>query len=251
MADSAVGKVLREAAGWVGYMEKRSDSSLDDFTANAGKGNYTRFNRDYGAWTGQRAQGWAWCAIFVSCVFRYALGKDIFPLFQYCPTGVNNFKKAGQWAASGPRPGDVIFYKDASGTACHVGIVEKADNLRVYTIEGNTSSAAGVEANGECVARKSYDLGYGRILGYGRPGYGAAEAVRSEEDIMFDELIEKYGRDAVKSAVGDLVAARANEDWKVAGSDWLHAAAGLSGVHNQNEPVTFGVLGTVLSKLPK
>ena len=41
----------------------------------------------------------------------------------------------------------------------------------MYTIEGNTSSAAGMVANGGCVRDKSYSLTYNRIGGYGRPNY--------------------------------------------------------------------------------
>ena len=44
-------------------------------------------------------------------------------------------------------------------------------NLYVYTIEGNTSVASGVIANGGGVCRKKYSLSYNRIYGYGRPEY--------------------------------------------------------------------------------
>lgn len=47
----------------------------------------------------------------------------------------------------------------------------KVDANRVYTIEGNTSSASGVIPNGGAVAYKSYQLNYNRIAGYGRPKY--------------------------------------------------------------------------------
>ena len=48
------------------------------------------------------------------------------------------------------------------GLSDHVGIVEKVENGRVYTIEGNTSDSC---------ARRSYSLGYYEILGYGIPAY--------------------------------------------------------------------------------
>ena len=47
------------------------------------------------------------------------------------------------------------------------------DDSRVYTVEGNTSSEAGIVANGGCVAQKSYDLHDPGIAGYGRPDYDA------------------------------------------------------------------------------
>jgi hypothetical protein len=246
---AVIKKLLEIASGEVGYLEKKSNASLDDFTANAGTANYTKYARDYAAWGWGNYQGQPWCDVFVSWCFKTAFNDDLVAGHNsYCPSHVNWFKARSRWHTGNPQAGGVIFFKDSSGVACHVGIVEKVDNLRVYTIEGNTSSAAGVVANGGAVARKSYGLSYGSILGYGRPDYGS-EDLKSEEDIMFDELIAKYGRDAVKSAVEDLIVAREIADWKVKGSDWLHAAAQLSSVHNQNEPVTFGTLGTVLEKL--
>lgn len=53
----------------------------------------------------------------------------------------------------------------------HTGLVVKVSGGRVYTIEGNTSSAAGVVPNGGCVRDKSYPLGASYIGGYGRPDY--------------------------------------------------------------------------------
>ena len=44
-------------------------------------------------------------------------------------------------------------------------------NRCLNTIEGNTSSTAGVVANGGGVFEKSYALNYTRIAGYGRPRY--------------------------------------------------------------------------------
>lgn len=49
-----------------------------------------------------------------------------------------------------------------NGIADHVGIVEKIENGRVYTIEGNTSDTCD---------RKDYDLYSENILGYGTPMY--------------------------------------------------------------------------------
>ena len=48
------------------------------------------------------------------------------------------------------------------GLSDHVGIVEKVENGRVYTVEGNSSDS---------VRQKSYPLGYYEILGYGIPAY--------------------------------------------------------------------------------
>ena len=39
--------VLTVAESQVGYLEKKSNANLDDFTANAGSANYTKYNREY------------------------------------------------------------------------------------------------------------------------------------------------------------------------------------------------------------
>ena len=75
-----------------------------------------------------------------------------------------------------------------------------------------------------------------------------------EEDFdmsLLKDLADKYGEDAVKSAVESVIVARKDDAWKVQGSDYLHANCDFSDVHCHDEPVTFGVLGTILSKLRK
>ncbi len=62
--------------------------------------------------------------------------------------------------------GDIIFFDWADsndGKADHVGIVEKVENNRVYTIEGNT--------RGDMCKQNVYDVGSSVILGYGTPAY--------------------------------------------------------------------------------
>ena len=53
----------------------------------------------------------------------------------------------------------------------NTGLVYKVDDTYVYTIEGNTSGASGVIANGGGVCQKKYKLNYSSIAGYGRPKY--------------------------------------------------------------------------------
>lgn len=106
-----------------------------------------------------------WCAIFVSwCAEQCGyLNAGVMPEFAGCGTGVNWFQVRGQWlpGSETPQPGMVIFFKwygsDAS-ISDHVGIVERVENGRVYTIEGNS---------GDLVRQNSYPIGYGEILGYG------------------------------------------------------------------------------------
>ena len=64
--------------------------------------------------------------------------------------------------------------------------MEKVEGGKVFTIEGNTSSAAGVVENGGAVASKSYSLTYNRIGGYGRPNYSL---IQEDEDMDINKLI--------------------------------------------------------------
>jgi len=92
-----ISKVIKEAEKWIGYLEKKNNSDLEDFTKNAGYNNYTIFAKQYKEYFNINLQGNAWCAMFVSCIFRNALGaevqKKIMPHFSYCPTGVTQFKQ--------------------------------------------------------------------------------------------------------------------------------------------------------------
>lgn len=106
-----------------------------------------------------------WCAIFVSwCADQCGLlDSGAIPKFSGVGTGVNWFQSRGQWlpGSATPEPGMLIFFKwygSDSLIADHVGIVERVENGRVYTIEGNSN---------DMVRRNSYPIGYGEILGYG------------------------------------------------------------------------------------
>lgn len=78
-----------------------------------------------------------------------------------------------------PKTGDQVFFKN-SIRIYHTGIVEKVDSEKIYTIEGNTSGAKGVVANGGGVWEKSYYLSHGAIAGYGRPDWALAEVLKYE-----------------------------------------------------------------------
>ncbi len=177
---NAVKKLIDQAMIWDGYLEKRSNSQLDDKTANAGSGNFTCFARDYKEHTGQNFQGQPWCAMFVSEVFVQAFGLENAKkllggaLYHYCPTGVDQFKKAGRWSDT-PEPGAVIFFTNGS-RAYHTGMVTEVTSTKVKTMEGNTSGASGVIENGGGVCGKTYSRTYGKILGYGLPDWSLVKS---------------------------------------------------------------------------
>lgn len=167
-----------------GYLEKATNENLDDKTANAGNKNYTKYARDLWAvkFFNSSKVGVAWCAVFVAWSFYVAYGKEAAlsllcqPSTDNCGAGCksarNYFKAKGQ-LYDAPQTGDVVyFYSKNKSSISHTGLVYDVDNTYVYTVEGNTSSASGVVANGGAVARKKYRLSYERFAGFGRPNYG-------------------------------------------------------------------------------
>lgn len=168
MANTA-DKVVNIALNEVGYLEKRTNSQLDSKTANAGSANYTKYGKNMGC------NGLAWCDAFVDDCFVQAYGREkakelLGGFSNYTPTSAQYFKDMGRWHTSNPQIGDQIFFHNST-RICHTGIVYQVDSSRVYTIEGNTSGASGVIANGGGVCKKSYPLSHSRIAGYGRPNY--------------------------------------------------------------------------------
>ena len=190
-------KVIDIALSEEGYLEKETNSNLDSKTGNAGDENYTKYASDLAevSFFNGRKQGAAWCAVFVAWCFYKAFGKEAAlkllcqPTKDNCGAGCKYirqyFKAKGQWHTSSPQSGDVIVFYDSTKTSfAHTGLVYKVDSSKVYTIEGNTSGANGVVANGGGVCRKSYNLNYASIAGYGRPEWGVqaqAEQVQAPE----------------------------------------------------------------------
>ena len=179
-------KVLQVAMDQVGYLEKASNKNLDDKTANAGRGDFTKFARDLDAvetfYNGPK-QGFAWCDVFVDWCFVQAYGMELAQkmLFQpdkslgaSCTQSSRYFKNAGRFYTS-PQPGDQIFFQSRDRVV-HTGLVYAVDSQRVYTVEGNTSGASGVVANGGGVKQKSYSRSYSGIYGYGRPDYALVDS---------------------------------------------------------------------------
>lgn len=108
-----------------------------------------------------------WCAIFVSWVAEQAglIEKGTIPKFAAVSQGIKFYKDRGLWRdrSYSPRPGDLIFFDwNYNGIIDHVGIVEKVENDRVYTIEGNSN---------DICKEKNYSITSSSIYGYGTPNY--------------------------------------------------------------------------------
>lgn len=161
-ASGTAADVLSLAASQIGYHEKATEEFLDDFTANSGTANYTKYARDLGV-----ANGQPWCGYFVWWCMRTAgVPDDRHPCVGYVTK--DWFVTRGLWHDRGtyvPKPGDYIAFGDPLN---HCGIVESVSADRVYTLEGNSS---------DVVKRRDYALTETRIAGYGTINYTGASPV--------------------------------------------------------------------------
>ena len=207
-------KVIDVALNEVGYIEKASNSNLDDKTANTGSGNYTKYARDLDKinfYNGPK-NGYAWCDVFVDWCFVQAFGKER-ALELLCQpeksTGAGcgfsmNFYKAHNQFYTEPKAGDQIFFTDGT-SIYHTGLVYKVENSRVYTVEGNTSDMNYVDGNGGKVCKKSYPIGASYIAGYGRPKYDKTTIEVDKEDKKEEkkhkiDVDGKWGEDTTRKA---------------------------------------------------
>ena len=241
-----VERVIATARAELGYLEKASKAQLDSRIANAGDKNYTKYARDLdalGVYDGKK-NGYPWCDVFVDWCLIQTFGLE--PALRMtgqklggygagCTMSMNYYRAMGRFFRSAPRPGDQIFFsQDGGRTSYHTGLVERVQGGRVYTIEGNTSSAAGVVENGGAVRDKSYSLTYARIAGYGRPNY---DLIQEDEDMNIDKLLEEM---TDEQAYRLLVKAQAHAatlpdpEWSVKEGHWARATA--AGVVNGAAP---------------
>jgi len=174
-------KLIALALSEDGYMEKDAGMELYN-KLPGGHGNYTKYAKELdgveGFYNGKK-QGYPWCDVFVDWCFykcfgeaaRQMLCQPSYSAGAGCTYSAAYYKAAGRFHNT-PQPGDQIFFGD--DTECvHTGLVYKVDEGFVYTVEGNTSAAGGVVANGGQVCRKRYALSYAAIYGYGRPRWDA------------------------------------------------------------------------------
>lgn len=176
-----VAKLLEIARAELGYKEKETNSQLDDKSANAGDGNWTKYARDlYSAGYYQAAKnGYAWCDMFVDWCFWKLGGSREKGEWLECQTGLygagcewssDYYRNAGRFDKN-PKPGDQIFFGKANAEE-HTGIVEKIENGIVHTIEGNTSNMVG---------RRSYSLTSSYIVGYGHPRFDEESEIKEKD----------------------------------------------------------------------
>lgn len=157
-------EIVRVAESQVGYKEKASNSNLDDFTANAGSANYTK----YGQWYGLNPA--AWCAMFVSwCANEAGVSTTVIPKYSSCSTGMKNFKDLDCFYYSSayggnytPEVGDIFFTGTSTTSSSHTGIVVAVSSTQITVVDGNW---------GDKVSRHTYSLTDSGLIGFASPNY--------------------------------------------------------------------------------
>lgn len=182
--------VLAVALSQLGY--KESDTSGDFGGTTGGTKNFTEYNYNFGKYNDVDGYGnkYYWCASFVSFCLLQARCHNYTKLADWCrahkddPAYIWREISCVQWADQlrkhgyfqnseyrggtyTPIAGDLIFFSASGTSESHIGLVLYADKEKVYTVEGNTSDAAGLESNGGGVYVKSYDRKSDFITGYG------------------------------------------------------------------------------------
>lgn len=162
-------ELLALAQSQVGYQEKQSSASLDDFHANAGYNNYTKYARDVDNWGLAGCQGQPWCATYQFWLEAKIFGVDT-ALSHFCMkrnsySAYNCFSIYHAFSAFGktsktPKEGCLVVFRHS-----HIGRVTGFRNGKIYTNEGNTSALYG-DSNGGTVKNKDYAIGDKNILGY-------------------------------------------------------------------------------------
>ena len=216
---NTVDKVIAVAEQEVGYLEKsakayKADPSvLYKKTEGAGRDNYTKYGKemhelyptvmDFPAY---------WCDCFVDWCFQKAYGvttaKSLIggDFNDYTVSSAQMYKNKNAYFKSNPKVGDQVFFHNGT-RICHTGLVYKVTDSYIYTIEGNTTSEAGVESNGGCVAKKCYKITNSRIDGYGRPKYDVVNgntSTNTSTNTTSNTTTNKNNTDKFKEVVKEL-----------------------------------------------
>lgn len=121
-----------------------------------------------------------WCAAYASVVGQEAGCGKIIPIDCSCDALIKKFKALGDKRYTAdknfvPQSGDYIFYDwdpEKHNGSEHVGIVETVSGKTITVIEGNKNDASG---------RRTVQVGYDKIEGYGLPDYASIATKASKE----------------------------------------------------------------------
>lgn len=152
---------------WEGYLEHRSEASLDSPRENTGKGGYTIFaemvRKNYGA----DFQGKSWCVTFLFAVHPGMIGKPCTGVITLARRMIRHLR----WRRKTYRPsrGDLVFLRNSRREVIgHAGIVLSSDETSVTSIEGNAVDPSGVfsPSEGGAVSIRARSRDDFRIVGY-------------------------------------------------------------------------------------
>ena len=144
--------ILNIAKSYIGYKEESNNSNI------------------FGDWYGMSNQ--PWCAMFVSyCMSKAGVSQDVVKKFASCTIGWNWFAARGETRDKNfiPQRGDIIFFDwnpEAGNGMEHVGLVDRVENNKIYTIEGNRNNQVG---------EFDYQVGNNSIYGFAVPSFTGNE----------------------------------------------------------------------------
>lgn len=146
------------------------------------------YNNDnmFGDWYGMPRQ--PWCAMFASyCMDKAGVSQEIVKKFASCTAGWNWFSERGlttRLSGFVPSKGDLIFFDwnpEKGDGIDHVGIVDRVENGRVYTVEGN---------HNDKVDQFDYPINSNQIWGYATPAFTGNEKIKNSALTNTDNVIE-------------------------------------------------------------
>ncbi len=207
-------KVINLAQRQVGYKESPLGSNKTKYgvyfdTPKSKGGPYPWFNG--------KKNGYPWCSLWVCWIFcqNEILGYERARTFLGCPKPADNcaagvpylweYLKKRKWQVDkkSGQAGDIIFFNTSSAKCGHVGIIEKVDANKYYTIEGNKSNQ---------VKRCSYSRTSTTIYGLMRPAWSEIEPKEEPAEPLphpkpepVTPVYEKY---KVKTITGEWLALR-------------------------------------------
>ena len=123
---TAVERVIATARTEIGYVEKATNAQLEDKTANAGSGNWTKyaaFLDGLGVYNFPK-NGYAWCDMFVDWCYITTFGLSIAMKMTNQPMGgcgagctqsAGYYRAVGRFHKKAPQPGDQIFFTNDGG----------------------------------------------------------------------------------------------------------------------------------------
>lgn len=150
--------------------------------------------------------GVPWCAQFIWWLFKLSGLSNLFlngAKTASCTVIKNFYNERGLWITNGEyKRGDIAimtFSKTREIQHCGL-IIEKINDKKYKTIEGNTSSSIlGSQDNGGCVALKIRHID--NILGVCRPLYRIEEEDEDMTDERFAELMDTYLKNQAKDPI--------------------------------------------------